>query len=113
MSSCGGYIPPRIRVLIAATAQAMQREFKPVKDVSDAAGETWIDAEKRLAIELRKLPKATGTRGQFKGSTDGSGGAVLAPPENNVPTRADLGLEGDAGKKRVANAIMPEDKLEQ
>lgn len=49
---------------IAAQAAAIQKFFGPVKDVSDRAGEVWIEAEVRLAEELGKLPKATGTRSQ-------------------------------------------------
>lgn len=57
-------------------------------------------AQRRLAKELDKLPKAVGTRGTAKGSTDGSGSIVLVPPENDAPTLKEVGM----AKKRAARA---------
>lgn len=106
---------PTFAVVDAATntAAGLQRAFKPVKDVADRAGEVWIKGERRLAEELAKIPKAKGTRGQIRGSTDGSGGAILEPPEDDAPALADLGV----AKKRAARARriaeLPDEKVEQ
>ena len=82
----------------ARTAAGLQLAFKPVKEVSDRAGEVWVEAECKLAEELAKIPKATGTQGQLKGRNF-SGGTKMEPPEK-LPTRAELGLD----KKRSAKA---------
>lgn len=70
----------------------------------DRGGWVWCLAERKLAQELAAIERAKGTRGTIRGSTDGSGGAILAPPEKAAPTLADLGLPGVAGKKRSARA---------
>lgn len=99
---------------IARKAAAIQR-FAPIKEVGDRAGEVWVEADRKLGEELATIGKAKGTRGQFRGSTDGSGGAIIAPPEQPALTLADLGLPGDAGKKRAARAaklaVIHEDRL--
>lgn len=75
----------------ARTAAGLQLAFKPVKDVSDRAGEVWVEAEAKLAEELAKIPKATGgdaQRTRFQKGTE------------SPPTRAELGVS----KKRSAKA---------
>jgi hypothetical protein len=54
----------------------------------------------RIGLELLKLPKAKGTRGQIVGRKKGSGGrgkkyhssggTKMAPPDENAPTLEDL-----------------------
>jgi hypothetical protein len=104
---------PNLDVLNAITAKAigLQRLYGGVKQVADRAGEVWIFAERRLGEELRRMNKAVGTRGQFRGR-DASGRAVIAPLDerqrahlarNNV-TLAEIGLKGDPGKRRSVQA---------
>jgi N6-adenosine-specific RNA methylase IME4 len=95
---------------LAKNATDIQRRFKPIKEVADKAGQIRIEADLRLEEELRKLPKAKGTRGHLRGSRPGragkgagqgkrSGGTILAPPDN-TPTLAELGVD----KKWAARA---------
>lgn len=81
--------------MAARTAAAMQLAFKPVKEVSDRAGEIWIESEVRLAEELAKLPKAIGAAAGGKRS--GLRGTIVEP-RSDAPTRAELGVS----KKRSA-----------
>jgi N6-adenosine-specific RNA methylase IME4 len=95
---------PTLDVLLAMTevAAALHRRWKPVKDVSDRAGECWIEADAKLAEERAKLGKATGTRGQLKGIEKGgsrgrgkgtyAGKAVVVPPAQDAPSLKELGL---------------------
>jgi N6-adenosine-specific RNA methylase IME4 len=88
----------------ANKAAGLQREFKPVQEVADRAGEVWIAAEDKLARELARIERAKGTRGQIRGKPKGhgsSGGAIMGPPdEDDAPTYAELGVS----KKRAARA---------
>jgi N6-adenosine-specific RNA methylase IME4 len=102
---------PTLDVLLAMTevVAALHRRWKPVKDVSDRAGECWNEAEEKLAEERAKLGKATGTRGQLKGKIVGTakkgkgrgytGEAVVVPPVS-APSLKELGL----GKRQAARA---------
>ena len=94
---------------VVTTAKALQVKFGPVKDVSDRAGLVWVRANRRLADELDKLPKATGTRGQLtkagpgRGKKGKTGGDTMEPPVSDAPTLAELGVD----KKRSARAASP------
>jgi N6-adenosine-specific RNA methylase IME4/ribosomal 50S subunit-recycling heat shock protein len=81
---------------LANAAAGWQRRFKPVKGVSDRAGEVWIAAEVRLGRELKRRPKAKGSRGTGRPKI---GGSKVVPPKD-VPTLAELKIE----KKRAARA---------
>jgi hypothetical protein len=50
----------------------------------------------KLGEELGRLGTATGTREQLRGSTDGSGGAILGPPELRGPTYGEIGIQEKA-----------------
>jgi hypothetical protein len=66
------------------------------------------NADARIGAELKKLGKATGTRGQLRGATPGkgqrgkpgsrSGGSIVVPPDL-APSAFELGLT----KKRAAH----------
>ena len=63
----------------------------------------WVRADRKLAEELDKLPKATGTRGQFLG------GSNKAPPrkrnkDDTAPTLAELGVAKKHAARR-GNAV--------
>jgi hypothetical protein len=73
---------------IANKVAGLQREYKPVKDVADRAGEVWIATYNKLKEELAKQPKAVGTRGQFIGR------AKTEPPISG-PTLAEMGVAPD------------------
>src|SRR5215831_17635274 len=81
---------------ILNVAEALRRAFKPVHSVANKAGEVSVEAEARLGKELKKLPLATGTRGQLRGTSKGSkrchsGGRVSEPPESG-PSLQELGV---------------------
>jgi hypothetical protein len=80
----------------ARKAEAYRHVFKGVPEIANRAGLVSTLAERKVREKYDELPKATGTRGQFVGSS--SGGAVLEPPENDAATQTELGLE----KKRAA-----------
>ncbi|MCP3471367.1 S-adenosylmethionine-binding domain-containing protein [Bradyrhizobium sp. CCGUVB1N3] len=87
----------------ANAAAGYQRMFKPVKAVADRAGEVWVEAEVRIGEERKKVGKAKGTRGQFRGKPKGegsSGSPIVAPPDEAVPTVLELGID----KKRLLRA---------
>lgn len=126
---------PTFEVLeaLAKDAAAFQRRWKPIREVADRSGTCWIDAEVRIGEEREKLPKATGTRGQFAGIERGgrgrgrgkgfsAGKAKLVPPVL-TPTDAELGLGkrlaarsrklremGEAARKRLVEKLKEEDK---
>ena len=56
------------------------------------AAEFRLDAEKHLGEIMEKAPKAKGTRGQLRGRKP-SGGAKTEPPEDDVPTLAESGID--------------------
>jgi hypothetical protein len=74
---------------IANAAAGYQRQFKPVREVADRAGEVWVNAETKIGSELAKMPKAKGTRGQFRGKArgEGSSGAPLMETPDDTPRR--------------------------
>jgi N6-adenosine-specific RNA methylase IME4 len=83
---------------LANAAAGWQRRFKPVKGVSDRAGEVWIAAEVRLGQERAKMPKAKGALGN-----PGGRGAKIVRSQigtAQAPTLAELKLD----KKRAARA---------
>ena len=64
------YAAPNFESLDKAsrTAAGLQTAFNGVKEVSDRAGEVWIEAECKLDEELAKIGKATGAEhGGFLG----------------------------------------------
>lgn len=78
----------------------------------------YIDADLRLAQELKKLPKAKGTRGQLRGAKPGkagkgagagkrSGGSLLAPPDLSAATLAQLGVDKKWAAYARALSLIP------
>lgn len=62
-------------------------------------------AEQRETVGMNE-----GVRGQLKGST--SGGTVIDPPENNLPTLADAGIDKHLADTARKAAAIPEPKFE-
>jgi hypothetical protein len=79
-----------------AQGAGLQRAFKPVKDVADRAGEVWVAAEVKLAVELDRQGPAKGAAGPGRGKA----GSKAGPAFTDAPTLAELGV----AKKRAARA---------
>jgi hypothetical protein len=84
---------------IKADAKWYQDQFRSTKDVRDRAGEVQVEADDKLAVELDKVGKATGTRGQLRTAGPGrgkkgkTGGPELAPPVSEVPSLAEMDVD--------------------
>jgi hypothetical protein len=110
-----------INILNALTVQvqAIQKLHRGVKEVSDRAGEIWINADRKLGSELAKLGRARGSQTRYKGR-DKSGKPILArlkPEAPNAPSYEQLGFHGRTGARRAFNAMklnaVPAEKLLQ
>ena len=81
---------------IAAAQEIFSIRQRLSEDVIVQAHTLKIVALAKLGELLEQTPKATGTRGTFKGSRKGtSGGTPSEPPDQTVPTLAEMGI----GKK--------------
>jgi hypothetical protein len=78
---------PTLEILnaLADAAAGLQRRWKPIKDVTDRAGECWVAADVKRGQELAKVPKAKGARAGEK--KQGPRGAYVEP-RDTTPTRA-------------------------
>ena len=76
-------------------AACYQRQFKPVHDVADSAGEVWVGAETKIGTELAKMPKAQRGAGPGRGKVGAKAG-----PTFGGPTLEDIGVT----KKRASRA---------
>jgi len=69
------------------------------------AGEMWVNAEAKIGIELAKLPKAKGTRGQGRPKL---GGSKSVPPRSDEPaTLEELGVDKKRATRAQKLAAMP------
>jgi N6-adenosine-specific RNA methylase IME4 len=117
----------------AATAEAIQKRFRPVQEVADRAGEVWTEAEIKLRDELDKLEKprrgklntgpgpGRGKKGKktvnaeseltvLGADTDEPGGTI--PFSRGGPTLKELGIAPKrASRAKQLKAIPP--KLRQ
>jgi hypothetical protein len=96
-------------------ADAMQMYAKQAKDseLIELATDIKMRAERRAGELLREMKKNPGSRGTAQGSTDGSGGIKLKPPENNTPKLSDLNITKKESSLWQKLAKMPEDKFEE
>lgn len=81
---------------ILSAAEAWQKVFRPVAEISNKAGILGAKAEHRLGSELAKAPKASGIR---MAGRDSVGGTKTEPP-NDTPTLAEMNVT----KKRSTRA---------
>jgi hypothetical protein len=79
---------PRFRPLINL--------WQPIKDFDDRASRVWARAEKRLADELARMPKASGAAGPGRGKAGSKAGRAF----DDAPNRAQRGID----KNRSARA---------
>jgi N6-adenosine-specific RNA methylase IME4 len=85
---------------IANAAAGYQRQFKPVREVADRAGEVWVIAEAKIGIELAKMPKAKGGAPYQKRST----GSNMAPVD---ATLKEIGVDKKRATRAQKLASMP------
>lgn len=98
----------------AEAVRAYARQAKNRQLETDAA-EIRVRAERRLG-ELIAAQKAAGglnegTRGQLAGR-DSSGGAVVEPPEADLPTLADIGIDKKFSSRSQRLAVVPKARFE-
>lgn len=89
---------------IANAAAGYQRQFKPVSEVADRAGEVWITAEAKIGAEIAKLPKAKGTRG--KGRPKLGVAITDMPKKDDTPSIIDIGLTHKRANRAKKLALM-------
>ena len=70
--------------------QTLARDAKVDLEKQNQYAERRLLVERKLGGVLRQMDKATGAQGQLAGR-DFSGGSTMLPPENSVPTYAELG----------------------
>ncbi len=100
--------------VIRDKAMAMQVYARQAKDTEliEYATEIRLRAERRAGELLGAMEKAKGTRGSARGSTDGSGGIITEPPENDAPTLKQLGITKTQSSKWQQQAAMSEPVFE-
>ena len=79
-------------------------------EVSNRAGAVGVKAEWRLGVELGKLPKATGTRGQGRPSL---GGSKSEPPKSDAPTLAEIGVDKKRSTRSQKLATLSPEKIDE
>ena len=75
---------------VAAAAEIYARRQKLGDEAMDVAASIKVEALRKLGEMLRAAPKAKGAK--TVGGDKRSGGTISAPPEDDAPTLADLGL---------------------
>jgi hypothetical protein len=77
----------------ARMVKAAAKERGDCQEIVGLAAELQLRAEIRLGQFLSMMPKNEGTRGQARGSTDGSGGIIIELPEHDdTPTLKEMDL---------------------
>jgi hypothetical protein len=78
-----------------------------VPEAYNYAAEIKLRSYRHLGEILKDTPKNGGTKGTIRGSTDGSGGAILVPPESQPPTLAEVGLTKKQSSKaqKIADVL--------
>lgn len=76
------------------------------------ACEIRLRSERRCGELLKEIELAKGTRGTASGR-DSSGGSIIRPPENDIPTLSDMGITKDQSSNWQKLADVPEDKFEE
>src|SRR6516162_2229453 len=94
-------------------ALAMQAYAKQAKDNEffNYATEIRMRAERRMGELMADLPKATGTRSQFKGK-DASGAFTINAPEKVVQSYKEQGINPRLADRARKFAAMPPDEFE-
>lgn len=79
---------------IARAAEVYAKRQKLAQQAIDSAHAIHVEALRKLGQILKAGPKAKGTRGQLKGTKDGSGAtAVIGPEPERAPSYASVGLD--------------------
>ncbi len=92
---------------VAAASEVYARRQQLGDEAIGYAHAIKVEALGRLGELLRDMPKATGTRGDFRGK-DSSGSYRKEPPENSIPTLADLHVDRKTAMVAQHLAELPE-----
>lgn len=96
---------------VATAAEILAKRQKMGEEAINYATSIKVEALAQLGRMLKETPKNTGTRGQLSGRNS-SGGTEIEPPENNIPTLADMGLDKKTSKLAQDIASLPDEQLE-
>jgi DNA modification methylase len=96
---------------IAAALQHLAQQERCTLDIQNAAAEIKLYAEHKGGVLLREMQKATGTQGQIRGRTHGSGGVIVEPPEPEAPTLAAMGITKTQSHRWQTIATLPVETL--
>lgn len=97
---------------LAHSAEIFARRQKLGAEAVQYATEIKLEALRQLGQMLQSTPRATGTRGQLVGR-DSSGGHKTVPPESEIPSYSDLGLDKRTSKLAQDVAALPDEIFEQ
>jgi len=96
---------------VAAAAEIYARRQKLGQEAEDLAASIKVEALRKLGEMLQTAPKARGAK--TVGGDKRSGGTVSAPPEDDAPTLADLGLTKKESAVAQKLAALPEAEFQQ
>jgi len=93
---------------VASAQEVFAQRQKLGDEVIGYAHQIKIYALAKLGDLIIEMPKATGTRGQLRGTRDGSGGTALVLPEHDAAaTYAELGLDRKTASVAQQLAALP------
>lgn len=99
---------------LARAAEVYARRQGMAQEAIESAHAIQVEALRKLGAILRRRPKAQGTRGQLKGTKDGSGAtAVIGPEPQRAPSYASVGLDHRTAGIAQGLADLPEAEFEQ
>jgi 16S rRNA G966 N2-methylase RsmD len=96
---------------ISKALEVYSRQQKLGKEVEQEANAIFLEAMRRCGEMLLETDRATGTRGQLAG--EGPGGTILAPPGDQPPTLAEMGLSKKESALAQKLAALPDEDFEE
>ena len=95
----------------AAAMAAYARQAQD-KELLQWATEIKVRAERKAGEMMRDTEKNKGSKGQLSGR-DSSGGTTMLPPENNIPTLADMNISKAQSSRWQKLAAVSDEKFEE
>ena len=99
-------------IALAAAAEVYARRINASIETTNYAAEIRLRAERKLGEILNTNPVAKGTRGTLRGK-ESSGSTKLAPPEDDAPTIASVGVTKKESSRAKDLAELSEQEFEQ